>query len=198
MDHIMLLGDSILDNGSYVPGGPCVLDHLRRRLGGRARATLLAVDGARIANVPAQLANMPDDATHIVLSIGGNDALWCRGNLFELPVANVAEGLSLLSEVHGEFGQAFASLLDDIGRRYNLPVAICTIYDQIPDLSPEERAGLCVFNDVITRNALRKGLPLIDLRTLCVKASDYSSISSIEPSQSGGAKIADAICQLLY
>jgi hypothetical protein len=28
VSHVVLLGDSIFDNGRYVPGGPAVIDHL--------------------------------------------------------------------------------------------------------------------------------------------------------------------------
>ena len=32
MSHVVLLGDSIFDNGRYVPGGPSVIEHLRKAL----------------------------------------------------------------------------------------------------------------------------------------------------------------------
>ncbi|MBY0456233.1 MAG: SGNH/GDSL hydrolase family protein, partial [Gemmataceae bacterium] len=73
------------------------------------------------------------------------------------------------------------------------PTAICTIYDMIPDLGGAERAALAGFNDVISRAAAGAGVPLLDLRVICSQPGDYSPLSSIEPSVSGGAKIADAI-----
>src|SRR6188472_4484107 len=73
--HIVLLGDSIFDNARYVPGGPSVIEHLRRILPGGWRATLLARDGSVTADVARQLAAVPEDATHLVISAGGNDAL---------------------------------------------------------------------------------------------------------------------------
>lgn len=75
MGHIVLLGDSIFDNARYVPGGPSVVEHLRRALPAAWRATLLAVDGSVAADVVRQLADLPADATHLVVSAGGNDAL---------------------------------------------------------------------------------------------------------------------------
>ena len=39
--HLVLLGDSIFDNAAYVPGGPSVIEHLRRILGGDWRATVV-------------------------------------------------------------------------------------------------------------------------------------------------------------
>ena len=32
MGHVILLGDSIFDNARYVPGGPSVIEQLRRAL----------------------------------------------------------------------------------------------------------------------------------------------------------------------
>ena len=44
--HVILLGDSIFDNAAYVPGGPAVIEHLRRGLPEGWKATLLGVDGS--------------------------------------------------------------------------------------------------------------------------------------------------------
>jgi hypothetical protein len=51
------------------------------------------------------------------------------------------------------------------------------------------------FNDVIVRVALEHRLPIIDLRPVCTERSDYSN--PIEPSGSGGRKIALAIAMSL-
>ena len=45
MKHVVLLGDSIFDNASYVPGKQPVIDQLRGQLPTSWEATLLAVDG---------------------------------------------------------------------------------------------------------------------------------------------------------
>ena len=78
-----------------------------------------------------------------------------------------------------------------------LPTALCTIYDaNYPE--PQRHmivAALALFNDVITRAAFRRGLPLIDLRLICDRPEDYAN--PIEPSETGGAKIASAIVQTL-
>src|SRR5215213_7382017 len=74
MTHVVLLGDSSLDNQAYVLRGQAVLDHLRRVALKDWQVTLLAVDGSRTGGVARQLAQVPAGATHLVLSIGGNDA----------------------------------------------------------------------------------------------------------------------------
>ncbi|HUF12944.1 MAG TPA: hypothetical protein VMN78_07595 [Longimicrobiales bacterium] len=72
--HVVLLGDSIFDNASYVPGEPPVEAQLRAVMGD-ASVTLVAVDGAVVTDVPSQLVRLPRQATHLVMSVGGNDAL---------------------------------------------------------------------------------------------------------------------------
>lgn len=54
-------------------------------------------------------------------------------------------------------------------------------------------AALSLFNDVISRAAFSRGLPLIDLRLICAEPADYAN--PIEPSEQGGAKIASAIAR---
>src|SRR5881628_2070787 len=81
MPHVALLGDSIFDNGAYVRGGPDVVTHLRGVLPSGWTASLHAVDGAVIDDVERQLARLPSDTTHLVVSAGGNDALGHAGLL---------------------------------------------------------------------------------------------------------------------
>jgi len=57
--------------------------------------------------------------------------------------------------------------------------------------------GLCLFNDVILREATRFRVPVIDPRLICVEPQDYSAISPIEPSSLGGRKIVCAIASLM-
>ena len=90
MDHIVLRGDSIFENASYVPGKPAVIEQLRRNLPGNYEATLLAVDGDVTSDVIGQTKRLPEDMTHLVISCGGNDALQHLDILYE-PVRSVAE-----------------------------------------------------------------------------------------------------------
>ena len=112
MKHIVLLGDSIFDNAAYVAGGPDVVRQLRALSPRDARASLSARDGAVIADVSHQLQSLPPDATHLVLSVGGNDALG-EAALLEAKVGSMAEALELITRVRERFRSAYASLLDD-------------------------------------------------------------------------------------
>ena len=98
MGHIVLLGDSIFDNQRYVPDRPPVVEQVRTCLSSGWKATLLAVDGHITRDVPDQIAQLPPDATHLFVSVGGNDALGEIPMLQE-PACTVGEALELLQEV---------------------------------------------------------------------------------------------------
>jgi hypothetical protein len=192
MTHILLLGDSVFDNAAYVGGGPDVLAQLRAELPAGWRASSLARDGAVAADVAGQLAHVPSGATHLVVSAGGNDALGFSPVL-GAPARSVAAAVAMLAEAQAAFQASYAALLD---RAAAAPgrLALCTIYDpRYPD--PVERrvatTALAVINDVILREAARRGLAVIDLRLVCDEDADFAN--PIEPSVRGGAKIARAI-----
>ena len=195
MGHLVLLGDSIFDNGSYVGGGPAVIDQVRQFLPEGWRATLLAVDGSTTAGVHGQLRRLPADASHLVLSVGGNDALGEIGVL-QQRVRSVAEGLAVLADVLVRFESAYVELLETIAAT-GRPAAACTIYNPRypePGLQGVATTALGLFNDVILRAAHRAGFPLVELRAICTEDEDYAN--PIEPSSIGGAKIARTLCDL--
>jgi hypothetical protein len=111
-------------------------------------------------------------------------------------VRTVGEALTILAGELDRFRDAYVEMLRDV-LSLGKATGVCTIYDAIPTLTPDQRAALTGFNDVIARCAISAGIPLIDLRVLCNHPDDYSPLSPIEPSVIGGAKIADAICRLL-
>ena len=192
MPHIVLLGDSIFDNAAYVSESPDVISQLRMKLPENWNASLNAIDGNKVDDVYAQLEKFPKDATHLVLSIGGNNALSSIGILNE-KVASSAEVFIKLANLREEFEQQYQKLLQSI-LKIGLPTAICTIYNPNYPESTYQRiavAALNIFNDVIVRQAFQNGIPLIDLRLTCNEATDYAN--PIEPSCAGGEKIVNAI-----
>jgi hypothetical protein len=195
MNHVVLLGDSVFDNAAYVAGGPDVVKQLRNLLPSGWQATLGAVDGSVTSDVERQLGRLPPDASHLVISAGGNDALG-YASILEARAQSVAEAVDRLASVRERFGQDYERLLDRVMER-RLPTAVCTIYDtRIPQ--PRWRlvvTALSVFNDCITRAAFARDLPVIDLRLLCDQNEDYAN--PIEPSVRGGEKIAAAISGLM-
>ena len=191
MTHLVLLGDSIFDNRAYVAAAPAVIDQLKQRVPQGWQATLLAVDGNTSADIPQQLQRMPQDATHLVLSVGGNDALGCLPQL-GAPAANVVGALVTLAAMLAAFRRNYTALLVEL-LALNKPLMVCTVYDAVPGLTDPLKTALGMFNDVILREAIRSGVPVLDLRMICTEPGDYSAKSPIEPSSQGGAKLADRL-----
>jgi hypothetical protein len=195
MSHVVLLGDSIFDNGLYVPGGSPLIEQLRTRLPRGWQATLVAVDGAVASSVLRQISRVPPDATHLVISAGGNDALENSGILRDTDLCAPA-AFQELADVKDQFQKNYREMLLAV-LALRKPTAVCTVYDSIPEMPRAALAALSVFNDVILREAFRRGLPVLDLRLLCDEPRDYATISPIEPSEIGGAKIVQGIVEIV-
>jgi GDSL-like Lipase/Acylhydrolase family len=190
--HIVLLGDSIFDNSAYTRGGPDVISQLRELLPADWQASLLAVDGATLGNVHSQLEYMPSDASHLVLSAGGNDVLTNSGILY-VPVDYLPQAVASCVQLSKEFEVRYRRVIHAC-RQFGLPLTICTIYNgSFTDAHLQSlfSASLALFNDVILRVGIEYGLTIIDLRFVCSSPDDYSN--PIEPSSIGGAKIARVI-----
>jgi hypothetical protein len=155
----------------------------------------LAVDGAVASGVSRQLVRVPGDATHLVVSVGGNDALGSSG-LLRQPTRPLGQALAELAASRQRFWQSYREMLAAV-LKAGRPAAVCTVYDAVPNLPPEGAALLSVFNDVILREAAAARLPVLDLRLVCTDPADYAAVSPIEPSAVGGMKIARAIARLL-
>jgi hypothetical protein len=195
MSHLVLLGDSIFDNAAYTGRDPDVITHVRSILPAPWKATLRAVDGSTTEDLPRQLPGVPEDASHLVVSIGGNDTL-LQVDLLDTPVRSTAEALELFGERVGAFEESYRRAILEV-LRLERPTGVCTIYNgNLPDFQARVvRVALMMFNDAILRTAHEHGLPVIDLRLVCTEPEDYAN--PIEPSGQGGAKIARAIVKLL-
>jgi hypothetical protein len=195
MSHLILLGDSIFDNAAYTDGGPDVVTQLNAALPAGWAASLLAVDGSTTDDIAGQAGCLPADATHLVLSVGGNDALQ-QAHLLLTPAASTEEALGLLADLAEQFERDYRAAVQAC-LRPGLPLTICTIYNgNFPDPAYQRlvTTALAVFNDAILRTAIAHRLPVIDLRAICVNPEDYAN--PIEPSSVGGAKIARAVAAL--
>jgi hypothetical protein len=148
------------------------------------------------ADVRDQLRRLPADATHLIVSVGGNDAL-SHIDFLGAPAGTVAEALLGLAEIAAGFEREYHSMLTEV-LAHDLPTAICTIYYPRfpdPDLQKIAVTALTVFNDCIIRAAFTHGIPLLDLRFVCTEEGDYAD--PIEPSAQGGVKISKAIVEML-
>jgi len=195
MQHIILLGDSILDNAAYVSLNSDVISYLRKALPEAWKATLIARDGSLISDIQYQLDRLPTDSSFLILSIGGNDAL-SHADILNQSANSFAEVLLKFSDIQDEFQKSYNLMLNNV-LSYNLPTAICTIYyPRFPDpiMQKISVVALSIFNDCIIREAIGWGLKLIDLRLICSNDEDYAT--PIEPSEKGSEKIASAILKI--
>ncbi len=136
---------------------------------------------------------MPSTATHLLLSVSGNDAM-LQADVLSRPSRSVSEALVSLAQVLAGFEQAYRRCLDLVLRR-GLPTTVCAIYNGAFDQETGEQTvittALRTFNDVIFQAAFDHGVNVIDLRRVCTARSDYAN--PIEPNSQGGAKIAAVI-----
>jgi lysophospholipase L1-like esterase len=196
MGHIVLLGDSVFDNAAYVEQRQEVLEKVRDCAERGWQATLLARDGAVLDDVRRQIERLPSEATHLFISAGGNDALR-QASIFSEAVSTVGEAMAMLGGIRRQFQQRYRNMLDLV-LSHHMPTTICTIYDaRFPDPALRDIANtaLAVLNDVITREAGQRGLPLLDLRVLFNEDADFAN--AIEPSARGGEKLGQAIVEIV-
>lgn len=201
--QILLLGDSIFDNQTYVPGEPDVRSTLETMVDSNEwDVDLWAVDGHRTLDVPKQLSDADVvPGSRFYLSVGGNDALDHQHLLSDGQQRHLDEALALLFDMREAFRENYVTALDAVHAIAD-SLTVCTIYN--PDFGRDVmfqhfqrpiEAALSLFNDVIMQEALRRKLPVIDLRLVCNKSEDFAN--PIEPSFKGGRKIAEAILETL-
>lgn len=191
--HIGMLGDSIFDNGGYVKKGePDVGQQVNTILGDRGYVTMLARDGATTHTLEKQLVDYDTSIDHLVVSIGGNDALRFQG-IVDQDVTGMADALLTLAVMAERFDANYQDALGpvlDLGK----PVTVCTVYngnffDDVEQIL--YTTALTLINDVIIQYAFRYNLGVIDLRQVCDREEHYAN--PIEPSAAGGQAIAEMI-----
>ncbi len=173
-----------------------MIDQLTSKLTRGDKASLLAVDGSVTADVHQQVEDLPADATHLFVSSGGNDAL-NYSPMLESHCSNIGEAFARFADIREQFARAYWQMLSRL-TTLGKPVVVCTIYEDIPNLSEQECTALALFNETILKQVVKMKLPIIDLRCLCNEAEDYSLISPIEPSGKGANKISSVIRNIVY
>lgn len=129
------------------------------------KVSLLAVDGDITSDVKEQTKKTPADASHLFLSVGGNDALQAAW-VFADEHLSSQELMVELTAIQNDFRSNYRKTLEML-LALNKPLSICTIYDSVPGLEPQLVTALSIFNDVIIKEASAKGIPIIDLRQIC-------------------------------
>lgn len=70
MSHLPYWGTPSSTNAQYTSGDPDVVSQVRKLLPQRWGA-----DGSTTVNIPDQIRRLPKETTHLVVSVGGNNAL---------------------------------------------------------------------------------------------------------------------------
>ena len=200
-NQLILLGDSVIDNNSYVHGhNKPVTSHLKEILPEwsiykRAR------DGATIEDVINFQTNHLDRSSPTVLSAGGNNLLRMLSIVRDDRKMTFNQSVKSLKPLIEQFESDYDILLSRLSGSslcftiYN-PAFI--YYDDTGFMSPFQKAcevTVNLFNDVIQRLVKRRGFDLLELRDLMTEKTDYAN--SIEPSHIGGKKIATSISRWL-
>ena len=199
MSYITLLGDSIIDNKTYVQKGELsVLEHLENI--SEYEYTQLAFDGDTTLNVLNGQLLSPAIATssHFVLSIGGNDLLQNLSFLYEGPVNKINDAVAGVQQyIFKPLEQRFETIIQRLSsHRANL--LLCTVYegdlgrtDEFRDVLDSSKIMVSSFNDTVYKTASKYNADVLELRHIFTSPEDYAN--PIEPSHIGGEKLAQAI-----
>jgi len=221
--NILLLGDSIIDNRSYVLEGELeVTAHLKKLYLYEPDVSITnnAVDGDTMYDLKNNHLDTPDieEASHIIVSIGGNDLLHNisflqrTSELSKIMGKDARIGKWGVKELNPSrnrvFEETYFEIIKPFKKQYETIVAnlsshranllLCTVYegdlvdsDEFSDVNNSSKTMVSIFNDIVYRTANKCGADVLELRDIFVRPEDYAN--PIEPSHIGGGKLAKAI-----
>ena len=225
MKKIYLLGDSIIDNTSYVETNEKdVVSHLNSMYKEDPKVNInnRAVDGHTMRDLlnTQLLEEGLNDATHIVMSIGGNDLL--QNISFLQMTSKLSEVMNkdarigkwgvrelnpsrnkVFEETYFEIIKPFNSLYETIVEKlsnYRAKLLLCTVYegdlfgsDEFKNVFYSSKTMVSIFNDLVYKSSSKFKTDVLELRNIFVSSEDYAN--PIEPSHIGGEKLAKSIVE---
>ena len=207
--HVILCGDSALNNKNVTGFDPetelSIEGELNRALGDESRAIVrvLATPGHCMKDfTQTQLPQVPAMATHIFLSIGGNDALAKAKELFEQP-GKISLLLGFIHWLFFLFSLEYYQTLSTLKTIGKSQVFICTLYT--PDMKKAFwwKRWLCAFalwhlNRVIRTVAHQFNYDILDLAVICDPKTDMRPGHEVELNHGGCKKVAAAMYNKVY
>ena len=225
MKNIYLLGDSIIDNAAYVGiHEKDVESHLNSMYKEDPKVNInnRAVDGHTMRDLlDTQLSDAGlNEATHIVMSIGGNDLLQnisflqMTSKLSEVMDKDARIGKwgvrelnpsrnKVFEETYFEIIKPFNSLYETIVEKlsnYRAKLLLCTVYegdlfgsDEFKNVFYSSKTMVSIFNDLVYKSSSKFKTDVLELRNIFVSSEDYAN--PIEPSHIGGEKLAKSIVE---
>lgn len=189
--HVVLLGDSLLPVRADLPEGSLESAVMP---GARFPWKLSVISAAQVSTPGAT--PIPEDASHIVINIEGNDAIAASG-LLDGPAIAWRAGLSQLNSAADDF-ERHVEILSRAALSTRLPTLVCTMYPpRYPDWEHQQAAcaALAVFNDRILKSAVAAGFSIADLRQLGTVAELYATPTQL--SVAGLQRVAEIIRRAL-
>ena len=183
---IILLGDSILQNSSYVPRGKAVEDIISKKLNGSCHC--YAKNNAKTYEIQNQVTSIPlelnNSHTTIFLSAGGNDIL-------DKYVESSDPNLNDLDYLNTIFG-AYKNLVKTIKTKMDHAklVLLDVYYPKSAKYLPYTNI-ISTWNKKIYDYANKNNLSVLRISTILTKPEDFTL--EIEPSEIGGEKISGSI-----
>jgi lysophospholipase L1-like esterase len=171
---LILLGDSVLNNNSYVEKGKAVNELLQKKVDKNTTVISLARNDSTINNIYPQLAmvniDLNNDLTTVFLSVGGNDIIKMR----EKNIDRIFE--------------KYTTLVDTITSKLpNVKLVLLNIYYPTNRTNYYSIIEKWNTNIDIKYKQNNKNIYILNLAKLLKDPSDF--VFDIEPSMSGGEKI---------
>ena len=185
-NNIVLLGDSILKNNSYVKNGQSIEDILREKKGDNLYC--LALNNSTIVDVYSQIDNIPlelnNENTIIFLSSGGNDIL---SQYVDKRDSDVSD-----SQVLNVIFIAYKKMVKSLQTKMNQSkIVLIDIYYPTSNQFSQYKPIIQEWNNMLEKCAREKSFGLIQISKNVTESDDFTL--SIEPSEKGGEKIARSI-----
>lgn len=185
---IILLGDSILKNNSYVENGQGIDNILTEKTDSKTYS--YAEDGSIIVDIYNQLDKIPlelnEITTTIYISAGGNDIL----NHYVNKIGDITN-MEELSNIFLEY----TKLIKSIQTRFNkCKIVLLDIYYPDNNMYKQYHSVIREWNNMIYKyadNQANKVTSVLKVSTLLTHPKDF--VFSIEPSSVGGEKIVNSI-----
>jgi lysophospholipase L1-like esterase len=190
----VLLGDSIIKNNSFVKNGKGIDDILNEKTNGNSYC--YAKDDSTIVDIYSQLDSIPSDLnnknTIVFLSVGGNDIL---NNYVNNDVDT--KNTKVLELIFNTYKKLFKSIQTKMDQT---KIVLIDIYYPTSIKFSQYKPILEEWNKLISdfasssNNSNNSNLQVLNISNILIESTDFTL--NIEPSETGGEKIANNI--LLY
>ena len=191
----VLLGDSIIKNNSFVKNGKGIDDILNEKTNGNSYC--YAKNDSTIVDIYSQLDSIPSDLnnknTIVFLSVGGNDIL---NNYVNNDVDT--KNTKVLELIFNTYKKLFKSIQTKMDQT---KIVLIDVYyptsikfSQYKPILEEWNKLISDFVSSSNSNSNNNSLQVLNISNILIESTDFTL--NIEPSETGGEKIANNI--LLY